>query len=62
VNHIPESPPECEALLAEALEALAKFPGWTTADNIDAWHRERALPTIAMIEAFLYPDSVAPST
>lgn len=51
----------CEALLAEALETLAKFPMWTTPDNIDSWRRERALPTIAMIEAFLNPDSVTPS-
>ena len=64
MNHIPESPPECEALLAEALEALAKFPTGSTvmAGSIGSWFSERAVPTIAMIEAFLVPDSVTPST
>lgn len=65
MNHIPESPPECEALLAEALEALAKFPAHPRdlkLDNIINWYWERARPAQKLIEAFLDPDSVTPST
>lgn len=64
MNHIPESPPECEALLAEALETLAKFPivGVGSGDAIFSWWSERCFPTIKLLSAHLNPDSVTPST
>jgi hypothetical protein len=58
-----ESPPECEALLAEALETLAKFPlGSGLGPEQKSWFVERGYPTYVMIGAFLTPDSVTPST
>jgi hypothetical protein len=64
VNLIPESPPECEALLAEALEALARFPVGSVSrpDVVGSWWLERGHPTAEMLIAHLYPDSVTPST
>lgn len=59
-----ESPPECEALLAEALETLAKFPivGVGSGDAIFSWWSERCFPTIKLLDAYFHPDSVTPST
>jgi hypothetical protein len=58
VNHIPESPPECEALLAEALETLAKFPlGPDLGSDQWSWFVERGYQTLIKIEAHLAPDS-----
>jgi hypothetical protein len=60
-----ESPPQCEALLAEALETLAKFPAHPRhleLGSIISWYWERARPTQKLIEAFLAPDSVTSST
>lgn len=53
----------CEALLAEALETLAKFPiVGVGGDAVFSWWSERCFPTIKMISDHLHPDSVTPST
>lgn len=51
----PESPPECEALLAEALETLAHFPVEGTIADWVSWYAQRGFPTLELLEAFLNP-------
>jgi hypothetical protein len=62
VNLIPESPPECEALLAEALETLARFPVEGTIRDWVSWWAMRGYPTLELLDAYFHPDSVTPST